>query len=410
MNQYSPTSLTILSKNCPKALDFYLRAKHEVEDFEVEGPEMAEIGIAFHACVHHAALAQSKGESKHAAIDATATALVSRMAPARVIEGKELALAFIDWWTFPENFQFEQGMAFDGQWNVVPWGDEKRRIRMIFDSTGIETIEHDYYGELNVGVVQDYKTGWGAGKHELDSTQMDVCLTAAAKRFEGRVDAIKVEIIGVRHRQVYSRLYVLGDEQDKQALLDRKDRCEWLMAAADVSDGKARYGPGCMSCSYTGRCDAFQKRATELKESGFDPNAEPAQMARDLAVLTAKSKEVEEHLKVVARQHPVVCDGMVIGFHPTEKRVVKDPNAVLDVWLEASKGSVPEPYRVIMRGLIAKIAPGVTALEDVIGACAKNLGFKTKKAATEALVPKYVAQEPTLKWGWQKAAKKEGAA
>ena len=87
MRRYSPSSLSVFERCCPAALEMYFKARAEDADgdgaWDAEGPEMADIGIAFHAIVHAAALARRDGQGAFGPMKATATALAGRMPPDR---------------------------------------------------------------------------------------------------------------------------------------------------------------------------------------------------------------------------------------------------------------------------------------------------------------------------------------
>jgi len=410
MKQYSPTSLGILDKNCPAALEFYLQKRQSTllndTEYEVEGPEMAEIGIVFHACVYAAAHARKKDEPPWNAIEATAVALSTKMHPGRVLIGKNMAIEFAKWWEFPTVLDFEHGVAFDPQWRQVEWDSPARRVRLIFDACGVETVEDEVYGEITIARAQDYKTGWGVNEDELNSIQQDLYSTALRKMYP-EVDGIKLEVIATRFSRVYSKLYIFGEEDHEEELRVRKSNVEFWLKAGDASDGKARVGPGCMRCNFTSQCSAFQDRAKNVLATP-DIARDPAEVARDFAVIKTREKELEAFLKEAVQVQPIEINNQTLGYHPKDKREVKSHLAALELWLKANGATLPDELESVMKGLFAVLEPGVTQVERVIKKTAPLLGYRTQKAALEAEGEKHIETRTETQFGWKKSQERKG--
>lgn len=415
MNRYSPTSLTLFERCCPHAYNLYQQGKQEgilgEKEFEVEGPGPAEIGIAFHAIVHAAALATKAGEDPDVAMKAHAVALGGKIAPDRVNDGYELAKQFVEWWQFNTAWGFEHGMAFDKNWKPADWKD--CRFRMVFDAVGMQVMEHEWFGELNVAVAQDYKTGWAVREDELQSVQMDFLLQALQVKYPD-ADAYRLDIVAVRFGQVFRKLYVKEDEENFAELWNRKKRLELYVQMADNADGTPRYGYGCSRCNFTEICGAFQKRLAQIREmtgNETDLRRDPVEMARDSAVLATRSKEIEAILRVIAEKDgPIAVDGMLLGYHPEEKRALKDDFQALKTWIEAYGLKLDEGTMSMFRAYMRATGSGVTALEKVVKECAKKLGYATKKEAVEVEMPKHVEVTLQPKWGWKKATEEAAKA
>lgn len=408
--QWSATSLSTFDRNCPQALEFYMQRKHDAQamiekEYEVEGPEMAEIGISFHACIHAAADARKKDQSPWDAIEATAVALSTKMHPGRARAGADMAIDFAKWWEFP-NLDFEHGVAFDPHWRQVEWDNPARRVRLIFDACGVETVEDENYGEIKIARGQDYKTGWGVTKDEIDSIQMDLYATALRKMYP-EVDGIKLEIIATRFTRVYSKLFIFGEEEHDAELRKRKANVEYWMNAGDASDGKPRLGPGCLRCNYTNRCEVFQDRAKSVLAMK-DLARNPEEVARDYAVVTARAKEMETFLETAAAIKPIELDGRELGYHASEKREVKDYTAPLKIWMQANGMTLTEDIESVLNGLFAVMEPGVTQVDKVIKKTASTFGYKTQKAAIEGEGGKHYNTLKSLTWGWKKRVERKG--
>lgn len=409
---YSPTGLNTFIQNCPQALDFYL-ARRQSEaltqnEYDIEGPHMAEVGIAFHACVHAAALARKEDRPAFPAIEATALALSKKMDPRRAYTGREMANEFLGWWNFPEKFNFEHGVAWDRAWRPVAWDSPDRMLRLIFDSVGEQVTDDDNYGALRIAVAQDYKTGFGVREDELDSIQQDAYLASMRKMFPD-ADGYRIEVIATRFRRVYSKTFYLGQEDDVAEFNSRLQRLNFWIKAADISDRKPRIGTGCMACNFTRDCSAFAASVARLRENNVETSASPEALGRDLAVLTARTNEIEAILRAHAEAHgPIAIDQKLLGFHVSEERAVKDPLALLEVFFKACTVPFSDDQKAALRGLVGAIDPGVTAYERVVGALARALGYKTKKSAVEVEGARDLKVASKPKWGWKKGEAKVG--
>lgn len=414
MRSYSPTSLRVFIDNCPAALEHYLNQKKESllaeHEWEIEGPFMAEVGIAFHALVHQAGLQRSKGLPPHAAMEAMALTLTKKIAPDRVEIAYGMAKEFVMYHEFPEGFSFEHGVAYDQYWDPVAWDSDDRKIRLIFDGVGCMQIEDDVHGEMKVAVAQDYKTGWAVKEDELNSIQMDAYCTILPLLFPD-ADAIRIEIIATRFSRTYSRLYILGDEEDLLELRKRKDRLRFYMRAADISDGTARVGAGCINCNWSSQCKAFKERLAQVTQDSPSEQRDPAELARDLAVVETRTRELEVILKEHAKNTGLIrVDNNTLGFNHAEERKMNDVTKILDVFLRANPSmEITENQKAALRGFIIAMDPGVTKFDDVVKACAKQLGYKTKKAALEEESKGVITKQLAPKWCWRKADQEKAA-
>ncbi len=407
MRSYSPTSLRVFTENCPAALEHYLNQKKESllaqHEWEVEGPYMAEVGIAFHAIVHQAGLQRSKGLSPHAAMEAMALTLTKRIAPDRVNLAYEMAKEFVIYHEFPEGFSFEHGVAFDAQWQPVAWDSDQRKLRLIFDAVGCMQIEEDR-GELMLAVAQDYKTGWAVKADELESIQMDAYLTVLPLIFP-EADALRIQIIATRFNQTYEKTFLLCDDEDVAELQKRKNRLKFYLKSADLSDGTARVGSGCINCNWSTQCKAFSERLAQIVSNSPSENTSPVELARDLAVVESRMKELEVILKEHAKNSGLIrVDQKTLGFNVGEERRLMDAAKILEVFLRANPSiKLDDGQRAAMRGLIISMDPGVTTFDDVVKACAKQLGYKTKKEALEEESKGVIKTQQSPRWGWRKA-------
>lgn len=399
--RYSPTQLSKFLDNCPAALAFYREAKLE-QRFEVDadGSGPAKIGIAFHACMHQAALAEKAEKGRIPAVEATALTMSKLMPAEWAREGADLCLDFIQGWEFITKLDFEHGIAFDAKWRRLDWDDEKARVRCIFDAVGVLKFDDPDWGELRTAYSQDYKTGWGVCEDDLNGVQALMYTTALLKLYGEEIDAIKIELVAVRFGRRYSRTWVLENEEDAADLIRRQQRLEFYMNAADASDLKPSIGYGCSRCEYADKCQAFQDRLKGARDSRVFKD--PVEAAKDLVVLETRAKEISSTLKEATKSSgPITVGEHVLGHHPTTKREVKDPGGLLDLWFKCAGNKDDEAIQV-GRGMMVAGEIGATAMDKIIGSLAKKLGYKSKKAAVEAESPKFTEDVQRMEFRWKK--------
>lgn len=411
--RYSPTQLTVFTSCCPAALKFYREARNEKDaqaELDVDGPRAAEVGIAFHACAHAAALADKDDKPMLSAIEATALALTRKMAADRAEAGAAHCRELLLWWQFPKTFEFEHGMSFSTSWKRMEWSDPAARLRMVFDTMGKRDEFDPIYGDQTVAVGQDYKSGWGVKEDELDSIQMCAYTTALWKLFGDEVQAIRAEVIATRFKRVFGRTWQLDNDDDLADLRSRQARVEFYMKAADITDFKPRIGTGCGRCNHCDQCPEFQSvidKQRKLHALGLDVISDPQEAAREMIVLETRLDLVTAYLKNLVSSGPIEIGDDVLAIHPDTVRECIDPAGVVDLWFKAAgEMKTPEDVMAATRGLLQSTGIGVTAMDKILGHVAKKLGYKTKKAAIEELGPKYSEQKPKPKFGWRKKAQK----
>lgn len=415
--QHRPTSLRIFAYACPYSLKLFAEREkdhatgearmdgYSNAEQEVEGPELAEIGIAFHACCHAAALAEKKDESRINAVEATALALSHKMNVVRARTGADMALDFMHYWEFDKELSYEHGLAFDRKWKSCVWGAPERRIRMVLDGYGVKTIEDPEWGEMTIAISQDYKTGWGCNEGMLDEIQA-LCHSTALWKEHPDVDAIEVNIVSTRRHKTFKKRWILANEDDMADLRARQQKIEYYMNAAEQSDLAPRLGYGCASCNYTNECQAFKDHIGKIKHdcaAGLNAIADPVQAAIDLALIENRSKELKAMLKMAARGARIEIDGGSIGYSERDKREVKDPVEILELWFKlAGETPTADDAKRVCRGFVRALDPGVTQMDRILGTLAGPLGM-TKKAAKEEYGPKLTETTKSESFGFKKA-------
>lgn len=405
---YSPTSLATFNNNCPAALKYYAAAREEQkENVEFASGPFAEFGIVFHACIHTCALAIKKGQTSteaHKAMEAVALAMAAggKCVSENAHAALEQADAFMEWWEFPLEFDYEHGVAFNAAWEKVEWEDPSRRLRLIFDAVGVIKVEMEDHSELKIAVGQDYKTGWGASREDLDSIQMDAYLAAMEMLFGEKVDGLRIEIVSTRHHRAWGRTFIFSDDKDRAELNRRRARLEFTMKGADLSNGQPRIGLGCLLCRYTEQCQAFKEHA-ENSMLGL-AKGDLQKLALQYIVLKRTYEDAEEILKAATKAGgPLVCEDGAIGYYPSERGKLKDAMAPLAVWLKTGQLEGLDPIHLeSLRAFMEIMDPGKTQFDNVAKKCAKQLGFRSQAAGAAELGKEFIETETSMRFGIQK--------
>jgi hypothetical protein len=392
----SPTQINVFSDCCPYALKLY--REHRYDDRgDAEGPAAAEFGIVAHACLHQAALAEKAGQPRNEAVEAIALALTKKYPAKLVRAAADHALEFMFDWTFPKTFDYEHGVAFDSGWKQVPWDSPDRRIRLIFDCVGPTAVQDDVYGELNVAVAEDYKTGFGVSEEDLDGPQC-LAFTTAMQRMFPDADAYEVRLIGTRFHKVFKRRWVKEDEDQAADLRRRESTLEFYMKACEQSEFKPRVGYGCTRCRFTSTCESFKTHveAAQARTVIADVN----QAAADYGVLEARTNTLESYLKAKAKEQPIELNGYVLGYHEANGTEIKDAALLGEDFAKLMDGDAKAIQ--VVRSFATAGELGVTSIKAILGASAKKLGYKSKKACVDAELPKYVESTVTTRFCWKK--------
>lgn len=434
MRRYRPTTLRIYSENCPQALEFFCQTEfggaqgkdrmdsYSIAEREIEGNQAAEEGIAFHACAHAAAEAQKKKLPVEVAIEAMALAISNQMDPLRARAGADQALKFVETWRFDERLNYEHGLAFDKTWKATGWDDADVRVRMVLDVYGKYIEKDEFEGEFSIAVSEDYKTGWGATATILDSIQMKCHSTALYILHGQEVDYIEVRVQATKFKKVFSKRWDLRNQDDVDDLEKRKRDVEFQMNAADISELKARLGPGCILCDFTAKCELFQRRLAAVKSGDIvNVAADPKAAAIEYAILNTERKRLEKLLKEAAKRGSFDFGDMVLGYHASQKRKLKDPAQMVEFWFEKAGVNVDDgasdevkataqASKSAARALLKAMAPGISQFDKMIRKIARTLGYKSQKEAIEKLSPDFAEIEEQAKFEWKKKAALDGEA
>ena len=177
---YHPTELTMLTENCPAALD--MRERRIPYD-----RTLFAAGIAAHAVMETAGnkVRELGRQLESEEISAIAAEVVKRLIgegrsydgkpepplnPERVFEGRDMAVKYLNNHSISTTGLCEIGFAYDKSWKSVEYYAENARFRTILDVLDVvEDGNEEWVGRILE--VTDYKTSWRADEFQLDTLQ-----------------------------------------------------------------------------------------------------------------------------------------------------------------------------------------------------------------------------------------------
>jgi len=414
MTVLSPTQITTYCQHCPGALRFYRDRRGQADD----SGELAGVGSAAHFVLHRAALhckggGRGDGETLAVVMELAAVALAARGHPDRVWEGYRIASEFVlsDRWDrlFSPDLDYEYGAAFTRDWARIAYNDPEAYLRLIFDVCGVIDEDQGEDGSQVVAIGRDYKTGWHVDESDLESPQALAYSTALRTLYGacGDIDAIRLEWLGIRPQaqRTVTRTWQLSSQEDQDDLDRRQAKLEFLIAAVLASRLETAPGPGCRTCDYQGRCEAF---SSLVAASCFSPEVPTGDdLAVEYAAVDARREVLVAALRRETKESgPIVVthesgETSALGWHRKTRLSFPRPEDLADLWIGASKLSdVPDDYLAAVRGLLKALAPSVTSAKAALGTLAGRLGYPSKRAAVEDLGARLFTEGEVFAFGW----------
>lgn len=370
------TTLGLVERNCPRALDFYERgAPYDRSVFAV--------GVAAHACLEdlgHATVA--RGDY---VLDADAEEVARRTCeklieegrdfegemepplPSREVwQGRDLALLFHGEKPARPDFRYEEGVAVSREWSLCPY-DSGAWLRCRIDGVGTRlpswTDDEDTSGPRLV--VQDFKSSWQDDERALHSLQRKIQAVLSWLAWGKGHEALELQVVNFRARQVHS-LLVQPNEPEGAKLMARWRRdIESEIRARDVQKGEAGLrpaspGPQCSGCPYLAQCEPAQAFLGTVWGG-----SEPEQLARVMGVAEASREHVLKPLKSACKEAPLAVDGQLVGFHAKEQRTLLPTaaEAIVERFLAKAKPQDLGHLAAMLPGFLRELKLGVAQAE-----------------------------------------------
>lgn len=379
-----PTTLKLMTRHCPKALDHY-------EAGVAVDRSVFAAGTAAHDVLH--ALATTGPE----AVEPTVLAMLAvgregidaepPIHPDAVFEGRDIALA---WYErvggvlgSPEA-RYELGLAFREDWSRTRYDDDRAwfRIRLdVFDEVYGDDEELPARGV----VVRDYKTAWPTDASELGTIQMRAqALAVVEAGLADGVDFVRREVVNLRTGKVFHEDLWLVDEGHH--LEEWKRDLEMLIRAAHARPRVARPGAHCLQCPFVRVCEAPR----ELLQTN-----DPDQVVVRYAAAVALADGLAELAKEATADHALVVDGTAVGYRVRNRRraTADAPDALWRAW--TVDADLDERTVGVARGLLTAMQVGVSQVQAI----AKTLS----RDARDDLLERALEVDATREWGVERA-------
>lgn len=390
-NSHRPTTLALVLKNCPKALDHY----DSGVPIDRQVPYRFDVGTVAHEVLYALGMRRDvddlcrrlvvegrSGDDAEGPIHpddvaegrAVAEGWVERDRP--TLEGAEVIM------TPPipapeDDAAYEHPFSFDRDWNPVPWEEAYRRTRI---DLRLRQDEGDEDVEAVVVTVRDYKSNWHATEENGELRTLQRKFQAVCAREETpNAAAIRVEVANLRTRKIYARTIWMDEEGN--ALLDRWKK--EIEAAEAVADGPrtARPGGRCLQCRYVPRCEAAQAflRSVVPGADGVSPD----DVLRAWVVAKEQAKALEALAKSMTKGGVATVDGVSVG--PVATRSVSPrPGFALDAmstFLGRIGVEVDESLRNALASWVNETGePGITLAKKMAKAALGHRAPKTDLA------------------------------
>ena len=262
-----PTTLSLMSKRCPKALDYYeAGADYDRSVFAV--------GTAAHDILYEIGMASGSTHN----VQGVCELLISEgrggldaegpLPPDAAFEGRDLAVRWAKEQDWPDRAKtphvfYELGIGLSEQWQPVGYLDDAAMLRVRIDKVQL-LEEHDEDDVWRVLLVSDYKSAWPTDESELETLQRKAQAVAVAGWWESTggppVHAIRLEVVNLRTHATYSRDVWMDRPEVLKAW---RNDLEALIRAANHMPRAARPGAGCLACPYWMHCSDTHKGADD---------------------------------------------------------------------------------------------------------------------------------------------------
>lgn len=409
------TSLELLSRCCPRALDYQeARVERDRRGFAT--------GVAAHAVLQHLAEHPDASEEERMAMArAVAQELATRgrsfdgtpeppLPVDACLEGRDLAWGWLEAHGSPADPYVELGVAVDKDWNRVDYKAPSAYYRAIFDLLWRE-VEEDGEERRVVAVARDFKSAWVASEEDLDSVQMRGQAILASKMWAwDELDAIRIEIASLRTRRLFTRTIWLDD--DGQRLLEgwQKD-LDVAIAAAEfrLEDGQrpAAPGAGCQGCPYLLRCEparAWMRGSVLEVLDDDDEDSQRRAVGTRLAIAEAMVQELREHARMLTAERSIEIAGGTVGYREQERRepVADVHRAIAHAWhdIKPEESHSFDSVNGDWLGLLLALDVGVSSCDAFAKAKVPGQrGDPTWRARREQLELELVTTKTTSKFG-----------
>lgn len=395
------TTLGLVSKHCPRALDFYeARTPYDRSIFAR--------GVAAHAILEDlgkATAARGQGyllgrDAEEVAEDTCRRLLTvgrdfeGEMEPPlperEVFEGRDLALLFHEEHPARPDFKYEIGLAVNREWLACPY-DAGAWLRCRIDATGTRLpswADEDEDGASGPRlVVDDYKSGWQDDARALLSIQRKIQGVLAWDRWGGGHEVLELRVVNFRAHQIHSLELFPNDPEDAAKLRRWKRDIETFAASLDVpriagNRRPASPGPRCFKCPYLSQCEPAQAHVGAVW-SGADRES----LARVYSVAEAALDHASVPLREACAEGVVELDGAAVGYHLEEQRALRRDAAekIVGRFLERARPKSQEHLEAMLPGFLREMKIGVAQAEACLKFMFEGSGSEVRERRSRFL-------------------------
>jgi hypothetical protein len=412
------TTLRLAEEHCGKALDYAdANAPYDRRPFAT--------GTAAHAILEDLGKAAASAgrylepEESHEIARETCLRLISvgrdfegevepPLPPAKVWQGRDLALAYHDYMPMDPGSRYEEGLAVTRDWLPCPY-DKGAWLRVKIDKVGTEVTQ--WYDMEDEGggprlVVADFKSGWQDDGRALNSTQRKIQAVLSWDRWGEGHEMLKLVVVNFRMREEFS-LIVQPRTPEGEAVMARWRRDIETEIRAWSGPRIASPGPQCFGCPYLlGSCEAAQQYLSRTYGS-----ADPEDLARAYAVYDAAKDALKEPLREATADGPLEVDRALVGTLPQEERTLTAdaPEKLAAAWNRRARDASAETDASRAPGLLKALKIGVAQAEALAGHLYPRNGGEESFATKARLLGSVVTKRVTRRFGVHRAVDSEAA-
>lgn len=329
MTAYSSSTLNLLDRHCPRALDFAKAGTFRITD-------IFQPGIAAHAVLQ--AIGEAGADADRAAVaEGVVRQLVTvgrafnytpepPMSPQAATTGRDIALAYLARRELEADAKYEIGLAVDNNWEPVEYAATGSYYRAAIDRLQIiESESDDGYPIIQV-ITTDWKSAWSTDAGEVDTVQMRGQAALAWAHYPQATVLIR-RAVNLRTGAQFDAETVMDEDGARVVAGWRADIGHSIAAAeARQADGQrpARPGMGCLTCPYLSVC----------RESIPVAHDTPEQLAMEWMLYKAHVDMLTPKLKALCDEGPIDSGNGKVGFHAKTKREATEdaPRAIANEW------------------------------------------------------------------------------
>lgn len=224
--------------------------------------------------------------------------------------------------SYQTGFEFETEVAFDREWNVVPWKDGNASWRGILD---------EYHFEDDLLVITDYKTNRAIKPRSSVEKNFQLLTYAYMMHMlYPKVERFVIRLDYVRYGQYRSREIDLSEietvpERINQFVAKIESDTEFLPRVSSFCDG----------CSFTAMCSKYQNAMRERNDTPIIGADDALSLAEQLRIIDSRRTQIIKRLKTwIDANEPITVGNELLDYHTSQSFKFDDPALIAKKLLE----------------------------------------------------------------------------